>query len=502
MTIKIEKFDATTKPDAGMASAPASAGSFMAPGQQTEAVGQTLGAIGEKMTQAQAFQQKTDGVNKSRALLNDLIAQAKADNNPENHDKYIAKIPGVQSEASKGMSLRAARTEFGAEFGTMANAAMMDIQQDKREKIVNAGQASIFTGLHSLSDEYVQESDPVKQKQAFDKINLLIDNGVSHGFIQPLEGAKMKEANTKQIAVEKFDYDLQRAKTPEEVSAMIKDLQNGFYEQSGAKIDPEKKKAMLDNADHKVTFLENQRQKSAEINMSNLTHTDNLKALYGQLSAVELEEQFYANPPLIKKSTFDELQDSVTGVGHTAETTDPTYLSVIQKLGDPKYTPEEKGSFIIKSNHNGFLSIIDAQKLYQMHLIPTDNGNASLEDMLGKQQAGDDFQKMMADHATAQKGISDKNAILKAATQKINSFFTGPNKTSDTVAAMKTLYDNIVQKKLPNEEIISEADRITAQANVKANPNVFSRADEKGSDGHDRFGPVKIYKDGRVVRKR
>lgn len=230
--------------------ATASPGAFTEPARAMQDVGATLGAIGEKMTQAQAFKERTEAANKTREGLQNLVIEAQNDNDlPNTAPKYIEKMKAIRSEAAKGITLAAARREFDSDYSTMSNAALMDIKQDQRKKIVYQGIVTAETAIDQLEAAYLTAGDPIRQEQLQKEIELTIETATSKGFYNPVEGMKKKEERIGKLGIKKFNADLAAVNDPAAAEAIIKTLKAGGYEQNGTALDPETKRAMLGQAE-------------------------------------------------------------------------------------------------------------------------------------------------------------------------------------------------------------------------------------------------------------
>lgn len=363
--MRIEKSEPTVKANPG-GGALADPGAFMAPGREAAQAGEALAGVGARMTAAQAFQQKSDAVNGARAALNDLTFRAASDPDPKNTDKYIEEIGRIRESSSKGISLSTARREFDSDFGSLHNAALMDLKQDQRRKIVSIGVASIDTGLKQLSQDYLRQDNPIQQRQTIQKMNLLIDQGVAHGFIEADKAVKMKEKNLQDIGVDKFYADLSSIQDANGAAAIMTGLRKGVYEQNGVTIDPEKKKSMLEQAEKYQSKFEKETKAAQEDAYEANNRQSMLDMFDGKLTLSELQRRYTNNE--LKESDYNTLERKLVSPDYEAlrkvrYSDAETFNAIREAQLTGSKTPGELDRMVAGANADGKVTNEDAKYL-------------------------------------------------------------------------------------------------------------------------------------------
>lgn len=456
--MKIEKYESQTKINPSLDAAPASAGALSAPGKEVEGVGQTLSAIGQKMTEAQSFQERTAASNKARGDLADLVFKAKSDPDPKNHDKYIQQISKIRDGAVRGVSLRSAKSEFEADFGSMSNAALMDIKQDQRAKIVDMGLASMDGGLKQMASQYAQTGDPARQRQLILQMNSMIDEGAARGFVTADAAQKMKDKNYAAIGIDKFYADLSSINTPEGADQLLTALRKGYYEQNGVTIDPEKKKTMYEQAEKYRDKFDKETKAAQEITYDQNNRKAMLEMFQGQLTLSELQRRYTSGE--IKESDYNTLERKIVT---------PDYELLAGNMREGKAT-------IHTSNPELFNGIRQAQ-------LEGAKTPGQIDRMIAAGSAdgkitNQDAAYLTNINATAKPALKDKQILAAASSVKdwatrylkggvMDSLFGGKEKAAKIEGAVNEFYRRVDEANPTTEEDIQKIGRLVIQDNMK-----------------------------------
>ncbi len=284
MGTRIERYSSRVKQSGESPNAPADPSSFSASGKLITDVGQALGTLGDHFIQAQELQQKQSAVNKAKLGINEIIARAAQDPDPENISGYAQQLEQVRRTSGEGITLRNAKAGYDLEFQSASNDGLIKLQDLKRKKIVDLGLASITEGLNGLDTDYMNAS-PTEEPRILEQMNMLISQGHSNGFMEANDMVKMKQENLKQVGAKKAIYMINNASTPEEINAIRDSVLKGDFEKNGVTIDPSKKKSILANAD---TALKKQEESRKQEQLA-VVNDFGQKLVNGDLNLSEIE---------------------------------------------------------------------------------------------------------------------------------------------------------------------------------------------------------------------
>jgi hypothetical protein len=245
---KIERYSARVPQSGASPNALASPEQYSAGGKLISDIGKALGDLGDGFVKAHETAQKQTAMNKAKLGINEILTRAAQDPDPSNIDSYAQQLDHVKAGASEGISLRNAKDAFDLEYSSAANDGLIKLRQLQREKIVDLGVSSITQGLNQLDADYLNAS-PDQEEQILKRMDMLIHDGYSNGFMSAQDMIKMKEENLKQVGAKKAVHLINAAGSPEEVTAIKDALLRGDFERNGVTIDPDKKKSILSNID-------------------------------------------------------------------------------------------------------------------------------------------------------------------------------------------------------------------------------------------------------------
>lgn len=279
--MKIEKYESKVNQSGAGVSAQADSTAFTQSGRQLSEIGQTLGGIGQKMTQAQAYQEHTNAMNTAHAQMNELQLKQQADPNYKNADAYVEEMAKIRNTAGKGITLGSARRQFENDFTSLLNEKTMAVKQNARVKLVDAGAAAMQNGINQLAADYKTEGNPVKQRQILGRMNMLIEGATARGFIDNEQGVTKRQAILSKIGEEKLGYDIDSQNTVEGLERVREAAASGAYEQNGVNINAKAKRTLLGLIDNKIKKQEQEALKAVKEEI-NATETElGNRAVYG-----------------------------------------------------------------------------------------------------------------------------------------------------------------------------------------------------------------------------
>lgn len=487
----------------------ASPEAYSASGRAISTIGEAISTVNDQLVKAQEFAQKTTAINQAKMSISEIQARAAADPDPNNIDSYLKEIHDVHKTAGQGITLRNASDAFKLEFQSEANNAHIELAKMKRSKIVDQGVAGIHQGLTQFNSDFINAT-PDKEDIILAQTESLIHDGYAHGFITAKEAVDIKDKHFSQVGLDKANNALTNAQTVAEATAVRDAILNGRFEEhknpdgsvslKGVTMDEAKKRHLLDNAESKIKQIENKGKYSERMERADLVHDLTDQANNGILKGQTLEEAFLQKG--ISNSTYNSLSANIVGkVGPTAGTDHQTYYDLTHYLISGEAEPEEAIRRILDANSAGKLSRDDQKKLFEMHLMPSPNGDISIEDAIN-QKPRDQFDAIKKKYDDRTAAINANRKWFTPAFRSFDEYFSGPNKTADVVDATKQLVDNVKTKGLKNEEIPAEADLIVGQKLLQKHPE-YAKFPKTGQPMHDRFGnKVTVFPDGRVVRRK
>lgn len=457
-------------------------------------LGAGLGELAGQLEKAHSLAETAKADNIAEAGIAQIQQQAllDTDTSEAKRSQYHQQIQSVYDDAANNISIPQVRNSFTAKAQSASVIEKIKVDNAFRDRVISGAKADILVQEQNMGQKYIMADSSIERERQIQDFYDLTNQKQAAGFITAEEATKQKLTTVDKWNSMKVMHDAQT--NPDK---FLSDMGAGFYKGIDADI--------IDKATRSAEIQIRQNTVKAHfaerIRRADDTHELVDLANNGLLKADKLEEYFKTKR--ISNSLYNDLQQKIDSVvGPTADTDPQTYYDLTNSLLDEKVDREKVTHDILKANADGKLSALDAKKIYEMHLTPSGDQFTSLQDQ-ATTQTGDDFAKIKNAYDAKNKSIEDKRKWLKPAIDAITSFFTGPTKLTDTVSAIKQLYDNISKNKTPNDGIQSEADKIIGQENLKKYPNIFAGASENGTDGWARGGiPVTVYKDGRVVRKK
>jgi hypothetical protein len=439
----------------------------------------------------EAFKTIQDTVFKgnTKVALADVKARAEVDPDPNSLPKYLDEIDKIGTDNSKGLH---AGSQAFMEWGFDSKIAKIELGATFKKKQIDVGHAATLKLVDAEVENPTDGSLP--------RIQSLLQTQVSKGLINHEDAYKLEEKANRGLGINRVNNDLFNAQTSEQVDAVKQNLQSGAYEKGGVTIDPKEKVQMLRSIEVRGRQVVTKEHFAQRVERQDLVHDLTDQANNGILSGQTLEEAFLTKG--ISNSTYTSLQQNANSpVGPTAETDHQTYYNLTHYLLQDNVDPIVAIKKILDANSEGKLSRADQQKLFDMHLTPTKNGDVSLKDMI-EAKPKDSFDKLKQVYDERIKNINEKRKWFRPAFQSFNEAFTGPDRIKNISEAQQTLLDSVQKNNLKDGEILKEADKITAAANLKKHPE-WGILPDTGQSGQDRFkNKVIVYPDGRVVRKK
>lgn len=336
-------------------------------GKAFSEVGKQLDSITQQFKKVQDFQERTQSSNILRDELDNITAQADADDDPTNMPKYEEAINMAIDKNANTISDKINRMEARQDFINKGYAVNVDIVNKFRTKSVEKSQNQAFIDFDGYKREFSVTADPVKKQEILQRAIGSLDRSVASGvFSAEAANALRKQAMT--------DWPLEGAMVdvdgaPDQV---LNTLDSGGYQD----IQGSDRKMLRDYAYSAV-----QRKEALNKQVQEKEYTDTKiefqkKLSDGSLRPTDVIEA--AKSGRLPPDSFEKYMNVATkGIDISARTDGSTYASLLNevtslgtyrkdKLVDSQATAKRIADFrlrVIESNQQGKLSETDMRKM-------------------------------------------------------------------------------------------------------------------------------------------
>lgn len=461
----------------------------MAPEDNSGKIVQGLGEVANKgMDIALKFEDSMKSTRNTVATVDhksellDIEQRALSDPDPNNQKMYMSELQKSYQKHSQGLDYVDAK-----KLALENQVAGIQLDNVFKKKWLEVDSLAV----NKFVDQQIANPGP----DSFPKIKNILAEKIRTGHMDQTTAYEIEKKANNDLGVARVSNDIFGAQTQEQVSAVKEGLTSGSYEAGGVVIDPKEKLKLLRSIETRGRQITTNDNFANKVARQKDTHELIDLSNNGLLTPGKLEEYFKTER--ISNSTYTALQEKIDSpVGPTANTDPQTYYDITNALLKDDLEPEKAIERILKANASGKLSPDDAKKIYEMHLIPSDDGFKSLS----QSQGGSEFDKMKQGFDAEIQAVKDKRNWFKAAFKTFNEFFSGPDKEKMVAGATQKLLNLVKENKLQDKNIPEAADWVVAQENVKKHPD-WAKLPENGKRGRDRYGnKVIVYPDGRVVR--
>ena len=255
---------------------------------------------------------------------------------------------------------------------------------------VDAGKASMMEVNNGLVNDYIHAVNPAERASIKQEIIDKTNHAAEMGYIGRAAAKKYLETNIPHWDNETVKNDI--AIDPASAKANLEKGDKGIYKD----LDASHRAAFITMADKVIKRKDSIQKNVARETSQNIEHDLYNKSLLGVNISADIEK----NLGRISRTAYKELTaNGESAVAPVCKTDDKACGDVINKIMDKNATDAERRSAILKANTDGVLSKADAQRLYNMALVP-DQGDVS--SMAERAQASGDKELDFID-AQAQK---------------------------------------------------------------------------------------------------
>lgn len=336
-------------------------------GKAFSEVGKQLDSITQQFKKVQDFQERTQSSNILRDELDNITAQADADDDPTNMPKYEEAINMAIDKNANTISDKINRMEAKQDFINKGYAVNVDIVNKFRTKSVEKSQNQAFIDFDGYKREFSVTADPVKKQEILQRAIGSLDRSVASGVFSAEAAKALREQAMTDWPLEGAMVDVDGA--PDKV---LDNLDAGGY----SEIQGTDRKMLRDYAYSAVQRREALNKQAQEKEYTDTKIEFQKKLSDGSLKPTDVIEAAKAGrlPP----DSFEKYMNVATkGIDISARTDGSTYASLLNevtslgtyrkdKLVDSQATAKRIADFrlrVIESNQQGKLSEADMRKM-------------------------------------------------------------------------------------------------------------------------------------------
>ncbi len=168
-------------------------------GRIIQQIGGALKSVADQFQKARTLEEVTKADTEATRRLGEIQLEASRDPDVWDIAKYQGKISKIRDEASKGISIPAARNSFQASFEKDAIAADFNIRKTMHKRQIDSMKATMLENLDALKEDYLNAGSPQQKTYLrFKKDKLLIDRYVQLGVIDKEAAFKLKKTTSKE----------------------------------------------------------------------------------------------------------------------------------------------------------------------------------------------------------------------------------------------------------------------------------------------------------------
>jgi len=451
-------------------------------GKNMEAAGSAISQASDLLSKTFTLAQQTRAQNTLERSVAEIEAEAEMDQDysPEKEKTYLDRLNTATQEASGQISIPAARGIFEEEANTRKFISGKRIQGLFVKKAVDGAKAELATFLEQKKDQFITSNSLGERENAILQRDNKIDSMVSVGMLSREDGAKMKIREDEEWNKSVLTYDIETS--PVFAKDELEKGEKGYY----AAVPAETRVQMLDIATKRVEFLDKKRVNDTEDALFRASVTKTLTA--GMLEEAALTGN-------ISETFFGKMKKNLSSaIGPTAGTDKATYMNLVSMLLNPKVSPAKAREALLDEQTAGNLSPADFKKLYQMHLTPAENGRQSLEQMIGAEQAGTDFEQAVEEERVKTEGLEKKRGFLNSAVSFLQNM--GGKNVMNSADMVKEFYEEAIAKNAQPEQFNQIARQVMSKQMMKAFPELTSYP-KTGRLKVDAYGnKIRVFPDG------
>lgn len=160
---------------------------FTGPAKNLQAISGTLAEVAQKFEDAKTLHETTVADTKARNMLAELKLEAQTTSDVFDVKSFQDRIAKIRNEASKGISLPRAKSDFALNFDRTAIAADFDIRKILSRRQIDTMKATMLENIDALRGSVNRDAE----------LDLLLESGKQKLLITNVEAFKLKKTTLK-----------------------------------------------------------------------------------------------------------------------------------------------------------------------------------------------------------------------------------------------------------------------------------------------------------------
>jgi hypothetical protein len=401
-------------------------------------------------------------------------------------DRLTEKSDRDIDSAAKLIKSPDARSEFVVKAKLRQSREDAHLHSVIYKRQVDAGKASMMEVNNGLVNDYIHAVNPNERASIKQDIIDKTNHAAEMGYIGKAAAQNYLKTNIPHWDNETVKNDI--AIDPASAKANLEKGDKGIYKD----LDASHRAAFITMAEKVIKRKDSIQKNVARETSQNIEHDLYDKSLLGVNISADIEK----NLGRISRTAYKELTaNGESAVAPVCKTDDKACGDVINKIMDKNATDAERRSAILKANTDGVLSKADAQRLYNMALVP-DHGDVS--SMAKRAQAsGDKELDFIESQKNKQSAVQKKQGVLSAVWDYFKKW-SAPRENSKEEAAkvMMEFNEKVAAQNTKHDGYMGVAKQVINEKNVKDNPKIINNK-KQGQLMIDAHGnKAMVYPDG------
>jgi hypothetical protein len=372
-------------------------------------LGDAGSAIAQQLEKAHLTAEESKARNIYETAHAEVLSRAaqEVDLTPEKQKAYHEELRTALDKAANSISIQNYQDLFKEKYSPKADVAEAKLNSIFLKRYRDQARGEFQKSKSIQGANYATTSSMPEKSMYVQELYHDIDNQISSGYMTKEEGEKEKIRTIHEWDKNHMKNDLETR--PQWLLEEAKKGEKGFY----AGVNPGFRANMQAQAEKRIHAIEIINRNSTENEMMK-------KQISGALTPDEVEESFLNKT--ISRSFYEKMNKLIDSpVGPTGNTDPASFYYLTDSLTRPNTTPSMARENLIEAYSEGKLSQEDFKKLYSLHIMPTDQGPESLQNLIGPKAQGD-FATIKAIHDKQQQEFNDRKNIFKSVYKIITNY--------------------------------------------------------------------------------
>lgn len=333
-------------------------------GKDLQVAAQGADQLGGEMQKISGITQLTQANNYAQENLRNVRAQALSDPDLwKNQQKYTDQINKIHTDSLGMVNDNLYKAELDRRLGTTVAVNNFDVKQYARKNLIDTSKASMLNTISSLSDTYVQASNPLQRQDTVNQINQTIEDQVNSGLMHAADAVKFKVTTMKNLMDKQVTHDIDV-----DPNIALKNLQDGAY---GDLPYGDKTKYM--------SISQQMIERTARVAklQQDQVHTTNENKMIDDMTGPNAPRTPDIETALVTNNVSNQFGQYALKAASSPKTVDATtdaetYNKIVNKFVDAKSSTSKIQTLIMKGMSEGNLATEDVQSLNKMQSIQMD----------------------------------------------------------------------------------------------------------------------------------